>query len=169
MLSQPSERKHNNGYDNADYDLILCVNDVLESESGDASKKPVRQFRVVDMLGKGTFGQVVKAVHGATGEHVAVKVIKNKPPYFNQALSEIRVLKMVPFFFFLSSVQAEYPDHEIVQVRSSFPSNFLSFRLVADDWKSRAPTIRHNREGNDSHNVTQCSQADEHRQSSIGC
>ena len=37
-----------------------------------------------DLLGQGTFGQVVRCVREDTGEDVAVKVIKNQPAFYHQ-------------------------------------------------------------------------------------
>lgn len=54
-------------------------------------------YRILDLLGCGTFGQVVRCQNISTGEFVAVKVIKNKPAYFNQGLFEVKILKMVRF------------------------------------------------------------------------
>eukprot|EP00471_Norrisiella_sphaerica_P000646 CAMPEP_0184484314 /NCGR_PEP_ID=MMETSP0113_2-20130426/6041_1 /TAXON_ID=91329 /ORGANISM="Norrisiella sphaerica, Strain BC52" /LENGTH=741 /DNA_ID=CAMNT_0026865255 /DNA_START=254 /DNA_END=2477 /DNA_ORIENTATION=+ len=65
----------------------MYANDILHSEHG-----PFRSFRVEEMLGKGTFGQVVKAEDLALKKKVAVKVIKNKPAYFRQAAIEIQIL-----------------------------------------------------------------------------
>jgi len=42
------------------------------------------RFLVLDQLGAGTFGQVVKCKAMDTGEVVAVKVIKNHPAYHHQ-------------------------------------------------------------------------------------
>lgn len=53
------------------------------------------------MLGQGTFGQVVKGIHLETGEQVAIKIVKNKPAYFNQGLIEINILEMVSSRFFV--------------------------------------------------------------------
>jgi dual specificity protein kinase YAK1 len=50
---------------------------------------------VVDLLGQGTFGQVVKCKRLDTGDFVAVKVVKNRPAYFNQGMFEIHVLEVV--------------------------------------------------------------------------
>jgi serine/threonine protein kinase len=49
----------------------------------------------LDLLGKGTFGQVVKCLDLESGEHVAVKIIKNLPAYHNQGLVEVRILELV--------------------------------------------------------------------------
>lgn len=59
------------------------------------------------MLGQGTFGQVAKGVSINTKEYVAIKVIKNKPAYFNQGLVEIQIIEMVKFIFHISRCKAE--------------------------------------------------------------
>lgn len=87
-LTKPSQPVHNAGYDNTSHDYILHVNDVLSDDKGN-------QFAVLDLLGTGTFGQVVKCRLLRTGEIVAVKVIKNQPAYFNQAWVEINILRML--------------------------------------------------------------------------
>lgn len=51
----------------------------------------------MDVLGHGTFGQVVKCLNLKTREFLAVKVIKNKPAYYNQSLVEVAILDMVRF------------------------------------------------------------------------
>lgn len=79
---------YNNNYDNSSHDYILHVNDTLTD--GQAN-----EFTVLDLLGTGTFGQVVKCRHTRTGDIVAVKVIKNHPAYFNQAWVEISILRML--------------------------------------------------------------------------
>lgn len=52
----------------------------------------------MDILGKGTFGQVVKCQNVKTKEIVALKVIKNKPAYYNQSLVEVAILDIVRYF-----------------------------------------------------------------------
>lgn len=49
----------------------------------------------MDILGQGTFGQVVKCQNMKTHEIVAVKVVKNKPAYFNQSMMEVTILELV--------------------------------------------------------------------------
>lgn len=87
-LTKPSQPVYNNDYDNISHDYILHVNDTLSDDHGN-------QFAVLDLLGTGTFGQVVKCRYFGTGEIVAVKVIKNQPAYFNQAWVEINILRML--------------------------------------------------------------------------
>lgn len=102
MLTKPHVPAGNNGFDNDASDLILCVNDVLHSENElygetvddvacDAPRltvviraSPVRRFRVIDLVGQGTFGQVVRCEDLTTHATVAIKVIKNRPAYYNQ-------------------------------------------------------------------------------------
>jgi serine/threonine protein kinase len=48
---------------------------------------------VIDILGQGTFGQVVKCERVSTGELFSVKVIKNKSAYKAQTSMEIEILK----------------------------------------------------------------------------
>ena len=36
------------------------------------------RYEVLEILGKGSFGQVVKVIDHKTGQHLAVKIIRNK-------------------------------------------------------------------------------------------
>ena len=53
------------------------------------------RYLILDILGSGTFGQVVKCQNLKTREIVAVKVVKNKPAYFNQSMMEVTILELV--------------------------------------------------------------------------
>ena len=53
------------------------------------------RYLILDVLGQGTFGQVVKCQNMKTHEIVAVKVVKNKPAYFNQSMMEVTILDLV--------------------------------------------------------------------------
>lgn len=88
VLTKPSDPKYNNGCDNEDNDYILYVNDILGQEEG-------RKYVVLDLLGSGTFGQVVKCQNLANQSVVAVKVVKSKPAYLNQSLSEVKLLEFL--------------------------------------------------------------------------
>ncbi|KAK9828495.1 hypothetical protein WJX72_000356 [[Myrmecia] bisecta] len=106
-LTKPSVGTSNDGYDNANSDLILRVGDVLTSSSG------VR-YTVQDMLGQGTFGQVVECLCEVTGETVAVKVIKNQTAFYHQARVEIGVLQ------FLNTRGDPNDQHHLVRLRDYF-------------------------------------------------
>lgn len=88
-LTKPSGPCYNDGRDNRAHDLILHVRDVLtDANNGD-------EYVVIDMLGTGTFGQVVKCFHKRLSSFVAVKIVKNQPAYSNQAWVEISILRML--------------------------------------------------------------------------
>lgn len=110
VLTKPSKGVKNDGYDNEESDYILYVNDILGSEEAghkyDAYlrrclPKALRltmcrnRYLILDVLGQGTFGQVVKCQNLRTQEVVAVKVIKNRTAYFNQSMMEVSVLDLV--------------------------------------------------------------------------
>lgn len=88
VLTKPSEPKLNNGNDNEESDYILYVNDMLGAEEG-------RKYVVLDLLGSGTFGQVVKCQNLANQSVVAVKVVKSKAAFLNQSLSEAKILEFL--------------------------------------------------------------------------
>lgn len=86
FLTSPSTGVLNDGFDNANSDLILTVNLVL------IHLEKSRRYIVKDLLGHGTFGQVAKCWNSDTNSFVAVKIIKNQPAYYQQALVEVTIL-----------------------------------------------------------------------------
>ncbi|KAI9793459.1 MAG: hypothetical protein M1833_000745 [Piccolia ochrophora] len=51
------------------------------------------RYEIIDVLGKGSFGQVVRCVDHKTGGLVAVKIIRNKKRFHQQALVEVNILQ----------------------------------------------------------------------------
>mmetsp|Transcript_1221 Transcript_1221/g.1621 ORF Transcript_1221/g.1621 Transcript_1221/m.1621 type:complete len:235 (-) Transcript_1221:13-717(-) len=51
------------------------------------------RYIVEKIIGKGSFGRVVRAHDKVTQEQVAIKIIKRKDPFFNQAQVEIKILQ----------------------------------------------------------------------------
>lgn len=49
-------------------------------------------YEVLDFLGRGTFGQVVKCWKRGTGDVVAIKILKNHPSYARQGQIEVSIL-----------------------------------------------------------------------------
>lgn len=91
VLTKLAKGVHNGGYDNADYDYICRVGDKIVSPDG-------AHYEILERLGHGTFGQVLKCVPPqamGNGQSVALKIIKNKPAYFHQALVEVHILQML--------------------------------------------------------------------------
>lgn len=91
VLTKPSKGVKNDGFDNEDSDYILFVNDILGNEDNGHKNR----YLILDVLGQGTFGQVVKCQNLKTQEVVAVKVVKNRTAYFNQSMMEVSVLDLV--------------------------------------------------------------------------
>ncbi|EGG23072.1 protein serine/threonine kinase [Cavenderia fasciculata] len=88
VLTHPSEGVSNFGHDNGNSDLIIYVGDIIGSNYN-------QRFKVLDSLGQGTFGQVVKCQNIDTNELVAVKILKNKPAYHHQGGIEVQMLRLV--------------------------------------------------------------------------
>ncbi|KAI0128806.1 kinase-like domain-containing protein [Xylariales sp. AK1849] len=110
VLTKPSKGLKNDGYDNEDSDYILYVNDILGSE--EAGHK--NRYLILDVLGQGTFGQVVKCQNLKTQEVVAVKVIKNRTAYFNQSMMEVSVLDL------LNTKLDKNDDHHLLRLKDTF-------------------------------------------------
>ena len=110
VLTKPSKGTKNDGYDNDDSDYILYVNDILGSEETTHKNR----YLILDVLGQGTFGQVVKCQNLKTQEVVAVKVVKNKTAYFNQSMMEVSVLDL------LNQKLDKNDDHHLLRLKDTF-------------------------------------------------
>jgi dual specificity tyrosine-phosphorylation-regulated kinase 2/3/4 len=73
---------NNFGYDDDRGDYNIIMGDHL-----------AYRYEVVDMLGKGSFGQVVRCIDHKTGGLVAIKIIRNKKRFHQQALVEVNILQ----------------------------------------------------------------------------
>lgn len=104
ILTKKAEPAGNGGLDNEDRNLIVRVRDILgddsdaransSSDRATSSTAPAR-YVVLDLLGQGTFGQVFRCQHLVTKHIVAVKVIRNHPSYYKQAIVEVQITHMV--------------------------------------------------------------------------
>ncbi|KAJ5816642.1 hypothetical protein N7447_008875 [Penicillium robsamsonii] len=72
----------NFGYDDDRGDYNIIIGDHL-----------AYRYEVVDVLGKGSFGQVVRCIDHKTGVLVAIKIIRNKKRFHQQALIEVNLLQ----------------------------------------------------------------------------
>ncbi|CAJ0609505.1 unnamed protein product [Cylicocyclus nassatus] len=77
---------HNGGYDDENYDYILKDGECFNTRYIILTEKPI---------GKGSFGQVTRAYDTVAKEDVAIKIIKNKKTFFDQAQIEIKLLEMM--------------------------------------------------------------------------
>ncbi|XP_077990420.1 dual specificity tyrosine-phosphorylation-regulated kinase 4-like [Glandiceps talaboti] len=71
----------NNGYDDENGSYIKVLHDHL-----------AYRYEILEVIGKGSFGQVVRALDHKTGQMVAVKMIRNKKRFHHQALVEVKIL-----------------------------------------------------------------------------
>ncbi|CAF1248174.1 unnamed protein product [Rotaria sordida] len=89
-ISNNKKRKHcetiniktTNSSNDGDYQLVQ--NEVLYSMTN--------SYEVLEYLGRGTFGQVVKCWKKGTNEVVAIKILKNHPSYARQGQIEVSIL-----------------------------------------------------------------------------
>lgn len=111
ILTNPAAGVGNGGMDNQNADLIIAVNDIIVNQSVSGTCK---RYRVVDTLGQGTFGQVIKCEDLSSKELRAIKIIKNKPAYTNQALIEVKILHV------LNDVYDPHDKCHIVRIHEHF-------------------------------------------------
>ncbi|KAF7552206.1 hypothetical protein G7046_g7480 [Stylonectria norvegica] len=72
----------NFGYDDERGDYTIVPGDHLSY-----------RYEIIDILGKGSFGQVVRCIDHRTGGLVAIKIIRNKKRFHQQALVEVNILQ----------------------------------------------------------------------------
>lgn len=70
--------------DDGNYNYIIRENEILSD-----------RYIVERRIGKGSFGQVVRALDRSTKNLVAIKIIKSRPAFTKQAQTEISVLKFL--------------------------------------------------------------------------
>uniref|UniRef100_A0A672NDY9 non-specific serine/threonine protein kinase n=1 Tax=Sinocyclocheilus grahami TaxID=75366 RepID=A0A672NDY9_SINGR len=98
----PAKQGGNSGNGDGDYQLVQ--HELLCSLKN--------TYEVLDFLGRGTFGQVVKCWKRGTSEIVAVKILKNHPSYARQGQIEVGILAR------LSSENAD--EHNLVRAFECF-------------------------------------------------
>ncbi|XP_011605101.2 homeodomain-interacting protein kinase 3-like isoform X1 [Takifugu rubripes] len=92
------------GTGSADGDYQLVQHEVLCSLKS--------SYEVLEFLGRGTFGQVVKCWKRGTNEVVAIKILKNHPSYARQGQIEVEILAR------LSGENAD--EHNVVRALECF-------------------------------------------------
>ncbi|XP_069484423.1 dual specificity tyrosine-phosphorylation-regulated kinase 4 isoform X2 [Ambystoma mexicanum] len=76
--------ENNNSYDDDQGTYIKVLHDHL-----------AYRFEVLEVIGKGSFGQVVKCLDHMNNELVAIKIIRNKKRFHHQALVELKILELL--------------------------------------------------------------------------
>lgn len=81
LATQARTGTHNHGWDDENYDYIVTSGELFYG-----------RYRIKERIGKGSFGQVVRAEDVETKRDVAIKIIKSKKPFLIQAKTEIELL-----------------------------------------------------------------------------
>ncbi|KAL6590446.1 kinase-like protein [Neocallimastix californiae] len=88
---KPTEKKHgekpevlNNGYDDSRGDYHIILHDHINY-----------RYEIISLLGKGSFGKVLKCYDHKEKNYVAVKIIKNKKRFEKQGMVEVKVLDAI--------------------------------------------------------------------------
>ncbi|MCP9265786.1 Dual specificity tyrosine-phosphorylation-regulated kinase 1A [Dirofilaria immitis] len=102
VVENPRSGTHNNGYDDENHDYIIHPGELFNN-----------RYQIACHLGKGSFGQVAKAYDTVEQLDVAIKIIKNKKPFHDQAQIEIRLLEM------MNSQESE-SKHYVVKLKTHF-------------------------------------------------
>ena len=102
IKGNPQNNKTNFGYDDERGDYNVVLHDHLSY-----------RYEVLSIMGKGSFGQVLKVHDFKTNRLFAVKIIRNKKRFHHQALVELKVLKYLV---------REDPDdsHNVVHMHEHF-------------------------------------------------
>lgn len=82
--NKKERRLYNDGYDDENHDYII-----------NSGERFLDRYQIDSLIGKGSFGQVVKAYDHTEQCQVAIKIIKNKKCFLNQAHIEVRLLEMM--------------------------------------------------------------------------
>ena len=99
------------------------------------------RYEIDSLIGKGSFGQVVKAYDEVEQSQVAIKIIKNKKPFLHQAQIEYKLLEM------MNRADAEDKYH-VVKLKNHFMwrnhlclvFELLSYNLYATSPSRPGPT-----------------------------
>ena len=94
MTNSGTRRVGNNGGNER-----RIYNDGYDDEYNNYIIRPGERFadryEIESLIGKGSFGQVVKAYDHTKQCHVAIKIIKNRKLFNKQAATEIKLLKLM--------------------------------------------------------------------------
>ena len=98
----PDKPERNFGYDDERGDYEVNLRDHLAF-----------RYEIVRVLGRGSFGQVLQCKDHKTGEHVAIKLIRNKKRFHHQALVEVRIMEKL-------TAADQAGEHNVVHMTDSF-------------------------------------------------
>eukprot|EP00887_Chlorella_sp_A99_P003891 scaffold11.g3891.t1 len=111
----------NGGYDDSRGDYLTVVGDHISY-----------RFEVLDVLGRGSFGQVLRCVDHASGQAVALKIIRNKKRFQKQAQIEANILAVL---------MEQDPDDSVNIVRTLDSFTFRNHLCITFELLRRAGHI----------------------------
>uniref|UniRef100_A0AC35TU69 Protein kinase domain-containing protein n=1 Tax=Rhabditophanes sp. KR3021 TaxID=114890 RepID=A0AC35TU69_9BILA len=86
IIKPYSNKQNYKSKQGSDDEYEIIKNEIITSSSS-------TKYEVLEFLGKGTFGQVVKAWKKGTNEVVAIKILKKHPCYVRQGQVEVAILQ----------------------------------------------------------------------------
>ncbi|EDR23405.1 serine/threonine protein kinase ppk15, putative [Entamoeba dispar SAW760] len=102
ILTVPSTPLSDNQNDNECYDLIVRVDDILGADFSKSELNGLKknsQYRVIGLLGQGSFGEVFRCLDLQTNQLVAVKILKNQLVYLRQGMLELAILTLLNGYY----------------------------------------------------------------------
>ncbi|XP_011182090.2 dual specificity tyrosine-phosphorylation-regulated kinase 2 [Zeugodacus cucurbitae] len=77
----PTNGTANSGFDDDNGNYKIIIHDHIAF-----------RYEILEVIGKGSFGQVIRAMDHKTNTYVAIKIIRNKRRFLNQAVVELNIL-----------------------------------------------------------------------------
>lgn len=116
LTSSKSARQHqhqstsvfNESFDDENHDYIIRPGEIFNN-----------RYEIDSLIGKGSFGQVVRAYDHVAHSPVAIKIIKNKKAFHSQAQIEVRLLKLIRQYQNDNAFNQQGKDN-IVKLESQF-------------------------------------------------
>ncbi|ELP86891.1 serine/threonine protein kinase ppk15, putative [Entamoeba invadens IP1] len=134
VITSPPTPAHNDGKDNIKYDYIITTDEVIGTGVVGVTaygKRPNSRYRILSKLGEGAFGQVVKCYDEVNKVFVAVKILKNRPAYYRQAMLEIAILQLLSERFDVENTSntLRMVDHFVFHHHICIVTELLSINL----------------------------------------
>jgi len=104
----PRRPIHNEGYDDENHDYVIRPREIF-----------CNRYEIDSLIGKGSFGQVVRAYDHVAHCPVAIKIIKNKKAFHDQAHIEVKLLKLIRQYQNDENFSQQGKDN-IVKLKSHF-------------------------------------------------
>jgi hypothetical protein len=105
----PGNKNFNNGFDDENNYYIITKGEVF-----------LNRYEIHSLIGKGSFGQVVKAFDLIEQRNVAVKIIRNKAPILTHGEIEISLLELMNEFDCGTDELLQVGKEKVVRLKGNF-------------------------------------------------